>query len=641
MRFFVQTLFVLGLLIARVAGGAVVMEAPAVTRDDATTILAAIPLVSKNVRGATQIEVKAIRFSSATRASPEKLPLRLTADGSERVVVDAIFKSDHFDERGRYVLEIAGAYKTSRGNKPFAVRRAVTLPPSSPGSSTLRVTKVPSHEVRGAPFRPQAISRKEQDVNRPPPLVPVGRSSHLPKPASSKTIIEKASQAIRTSGSFVAEEGRAITLESSDDAPARPFLRETAGSDIVFVRNTAYGSTGGVPNDPSGASGGGESADLHFVFLTGNTYASYSTNGGSTFTQLDPTTIFPNDVDGGLCCDQVVHYSSNGDRIFWLMQFWAGRNGSNRLRLAASSPEALEASNGTAWTYWDITSDALGVGGKLLDYPDLAVGNKFLYFSVDGDGGLIVGRIPLIDLYNGGAVSVEFTDHADGASAYGNHLIQNAGDEMFWQGHPATDKLRIFSCKENSHQYSWKDVGIDKYPYSDFKSPGPDGSNWLGSLFSGGPGGVRVPETGGDEIWFEWMGARGGDFPQPHVQIVRFDSNTLRVIAQTQIWNPDIAFGYASFAVASTREVGMSLAYGGGGSYGTAAVGIFGDYVVYQVCTSSANATRYGDYSTIRKASPDEGLYSAVGYCTRPGPAFEPHYVLFGRSGSVNPAPIL
>ncbi len=122
--------------------------------------------------------------------------------------------------------------------------------------------------------------------------------------------------------------------------------------------------------------------------------------------------------------------------------------------------------------------------------------------------------------------------------------------------------------------------------------------------------------------------------------MVRLDHDTYKVLEQTQIWNQDYAFGYASFDQ-TNNEVGMSLAYGGNGAYGTAAVGIFGDGVVYQACPSTANANRYGDYTTVRTASPNSGLYSAAVYCVSPGLTFDPRYILFGRSANVNPAPIL
>ena len=81
---------------------------------------------------------------------------------------------------------------------------------------------------------------------------------------------------------------------------------------------------------------------------TANRYVSYSTDGGDTFTSLDPTTIFDNTADGGFCCDQIVQYAPSIDRFIWLMQFSTGTDGKNRLRIAAASPETVVSSKCTS-----------------------------------------------------------------------------------------------------------------------------------------------------------------------------------------------------------------------------------------------------------------------------------------------------
>ena len=51
---------------------------------------------------------------------------------------------------------------------------------------------------------------------------------------------------------------------------------------------------------------------------------------------------------------------------------------------------------------------------------------------------------------------------------------------------------------------------------------------------------------------------------------------------QTQVWNPDHAFAYPSLTTNSDNEVGISLAWGGGPTfYGSHAVGILGDFVLW------------------------------------------------------------
>src|SRR5205814_5065609 len=159
---------------------------------------------------------------------------------------------------------------------------------------------------------------------------------------------------------------------------------------IRFDRNSSVGITGaglGCSGDsaaacaePSGASGNG------VIFVSANPNIStgssrsvaFSTDGGSTFTILDPTTIFPNDAVG-FCCDQIVQYAPSIDRFIWVLQ-------GTGYRLAMASPADIKNSSGTAWTYWNLVPSLFGkCNGP--DYPDLSVGDNSLYISWDAGGG--------------------------------------------------------------------------------------------------------------------------------------------------------------------------------------------------------------------------------------------------------------
>ena len=137
-------------------------------------------------------------------------------------------------------------------------------------------------------------------------------------------------------------------------AIAALFLGFSAQADAAAVKfdaNNPVGITGaglGCSGDsaaacaePSGASGNG------VIFVSANWRVAFSTDGGSTFKILDPTTIFPNDAVG-FCCDQVIQYAPSIDRFIWLLQ-------GTGYRLAVASPADIKNSNGTAWTYWNLT----------------------------------------------------------------------------------------------------------------------------------------------------------------------------------------------------------------------------------------------------------------------------------------------
>ena len=588
---------------------------PGIGLEDPETLLIALPLINNGSGDASNVEITSIKLQFATLASPATLPQKLGNLPAKRsVIVESTFSSKRFIRYQSRVLEVSGNFVNDGRTLPFSIRRSIVLPPAAPGSSKARTAQAAPHTVSGARFQIAPARAIPAEVNELGPPVPTGRRRGNMTPSSEATTI-----------------GTARPFVPGDDPPG----------DFVFLKNTSFGSPAGIPNDPSVSNGGPGRGNTQTVLATGNTYGSFSVNGGDNFNGLNPSAIFPNTdavgnlIDGGLCCDQIVHYSPAVNRYFWLMLFRAGSNGQNRLRIASASPQALISSGGTSWTFWDMTSSLFNLGNNVMDYPDLSVGDNYLYVSVDGNGGLLVARIPLTELRDSTTIHIDYTSPADGVSAYGRHLVQNPGDGIFWAGQPSNSLMRFFSWKEGTNIYSWNDIAIASYPNSDYSSTSPDGSNWLSSMFYTGPGGTRI--SGTNRIWFAWTGARGGGFPNPHIQLALIDFSNFSLVQQTQIWNSNIAFGFASLITNSNNTVGISLAFGGGSFFGTPAMGILGDLSVFAPCQSTSNAGRYGDYSTVRDAFPNPLLFSAAGYCVSPNSQFDPHYVLFGRAGDVNP----
>jgi hypothetical protein len=442
---------------------------------------------------------------------------------------------------------------------------------------------------------------------------------------------------------------------------------------VDFCRNNSCS----LPPDPSGADSG------RIVLETGNwkSYGAVSRDGGASFSLLDPTTIFPSGpafttihgrrvrLDGGMCCDQVVQYVPQINRFIWLMQFsgtGGGTTGTNKLRIAAATPAVV--AGGGSWTYWDLTSATFGLPGSNpnMDYPDLAVGTNSLFVSVDNVGaGLLVMRIPLSQIAASSAINIGYTTPSDSGTAYGGHLTQNVGDTAYWAGHVDNRTMRIFSMKDSEGVYRWRDVGINSWCNGNNSSSVPGGTNWLGG--SGGfPGNsvlgstLRSSNQSGNELWFAWgaghamaSGTPGRcGFPQSHIQIVVLNASNYHFLAQMQVWNPSIAFGYPSLASDPNGDIAMSLGYGGGGNHAAHAVGFWGDFLVYTTTAGDTSLTRFGDYVTVRRSWPNTNQFSAAGYSTKIAnqtnncPAngtlaagfgssqnfcFDPHYINFGR----------
>jgi hypothetical protein len=206
--------------------------------------------------------------------------------------------------------------------------------------------------------------------------------------------------------------------------------------------------------------------------------------------------------------------------------------------------------------------------------------------------------------------------------------------------------MRVFSLKEGSNTYFWRDVGISSWANNALTSTTPDGRNWLSG--SGGfPGNAVIGSTRvGNRLWFAWSAGTDSNFKQPHVEMVTLDrNNNFNKTQQMQIWNNSYAFAYPYLATnACTNEVGLSFEYGGGGNYENHVVGFWGDFVAYITTGSNVGTTRFGDYVTIRQApatqSDPGNLFAAFGYGLNspPPPATgtqaDIHYVLFGRPAS-------
>ncbi|MCA1613070.1 MAG: hypothetical protein LC800_02715 [Acidobacteria bacterium] len=458
-------------------------------------------------------------------------------------------------------------------------------------------------------------------------------------------------------GNLAPSQGASQLLQLKKNASELPPGAGGAGDPVVFSDFDPLGTQSGptlTPPDMNAARSG------NVVMLSYNTNVLLSTDGTTNYALLNPTTIFPsgptadaagNQLDNGLCCDQLIHYVPQIDRFIWFMQFCgtgAGGclSGVNKVRIASASPQQIAASNGTSWTYWDIFSGTLNLGTTTLDYPDMSVGDNFLYFSADAVGtGLVVVRIPLSQIQNSQTINFDYTNPTDGGVAYGGHVSQDTGNEVFWAGHNSNSQMRVFSLREGSNQYFWRDINVNSWPNGTISSIAQDGTtDWLQFLGTSFPGNAVLGLTRrGDEAWFAWTASQGGGFARAHVQIVQVNTTNYSVASQWQIWNNDYAFAFPSLATNGKNEVGISLAWGGNQNFGNHAVGMLGDFVVWYPELSDAAITRWGDYVSVRRNAPNPLMFDASGYAvfrqTPPatGVRFDPYYIQFGRNSVVNP----
>jgi hypothetical protein len=310
-----------------------------------------------------------------------------------------------------------------------------------------------------------------------------------------------------------------------------------------------------------------------------------------------------------------------------------------------------------------------------MDFPDVTYGANFLHINTNvfvGKYGKLFFELPLADMQAGNGLNFGFS-FIDGKDGLCGSPAQNVqGDEFYWAAHVTNGKMRIFSSRGGDSNYAWRERDVVNWPRADVVSKAKDSADWI-SVDDRIIGATRVDT----QLWFAWTAASGDgghggfQFPYPHVQIAKFDiAQDFNRVDQMQVWNPDHAYAYASLTTNSDNEVGISLAWGGAASYGSHAVGILGDFVVWYGDTSDvtfirelldekgnvvkdasgnpvADETRFGDYLHVRLAYPDTRYFGAFGYAVKadaslPAPErgkFVNSYVEFGRQ-KLAPDPI-
>jgi len=290
--------------------------------------------------------------------------------------------------------------------------------------------------------------------------------------------------------------------------------------------------------------------------------AALSTNGGSTFTLLDPNVIFPAPsyftagVNQNSCykeCDQVVIYDRYAGVFVWVIQYAPDLKKHDMERIAWASPAALAAKGAGAWThYTDLYSQGLS-NTQILDQPRLGLTPGFLYISFNLPTGTIFRIKHSAFKYNSFSVSPSqpLSSHTSDRTARAAGIAPPV--ELITG---STDELRVAQDVTGTREYfvglrggyssalvvasvaddeNVLDEGlVNTWARADSNGPGawpsklPDGSDWLARQANAELGNVTGVTMDGDgNVWAAWSESRDVLSPD-HKQVI--DPNTGRVL---------------------------------------------------------------------------------------------------------------
>ncbi len=407
-----------------------------------------------------------------------------------------------------------------------------------------------------------------------------------------------------------------------------------AANDLAIFRNVglddaATSTDTSTVGEPSIAVSGAQ------AFLTGNWYASRSTNGGQGWTHIDPFTSLPS-AAGGFCCDQVVVHDRRRELWIWILQYITA-NGTNVFRLAATRDSGFP--NG-GWYWWDIAPATLDGRWTNLwfDYPDVALTNDHawvtfnLFDSSDTWQRAAVMKFPLATIVNAGTLVFNWWSTTDAGSL---RLTQGAGQTMYWGSHLSTQQIRLFVWADGTNSLNWWDRGVNQWTNGNFTSNAPNGVDWLGRV----DGRITGAWVGGGRIGFMWTSGARQNRPNAFIRVVRIDEANKTVVDQPDVWSSTNAWAYPAASSNERGELAFTAFYGGSAVHPSHIVGLRDEggstwRAQYACAGGSSPATpAWGDYLTCRTHAPYGHTWVASGYTLQGGSArknIEPRYVHFG-----------
>lgn len=362
---------------------------------------------------------------------------------------------------------------------------------------------------------------------------------------------------------------------SSLPQPLSPPGREVGGvapgapGDLRFWLNQDVGfSIGGGPSGRAPEPSACIAKDT--AFMTGNWWAGVSMDSGTTFSSLNPYTLFPA-VDAGFCCDQRCIYSPQHDITVWFLQYgYSATTTQGSVRIAVSVGRAgLRAGQ---WHSAVFSPSNFNQSPRTwLDFPDLAISDDYLYaaanvFNAAGTNvNSVVWRMSLANLRAGGnIVATYFTRTFPGSST----LLGATGSYRFAQGENGTMYFASHVDRANIKLFGWTDAGntfvatrgVPVWEDGIRQAPSPNGGNWMANH----DGRIQTGYRTGTEFGFLWCCEETPPWRVwPFVRVARFRASDMTLIATHDVWNGQHGIGYPGCSTNARGDKGVIMAIGG------------------------------------------------------------------------------
>ncbi len=395
------------------------------------------------------------------------------------------------------------------------------------------------------------------------------------------------------------------------------------------------------------------------VLYTLNWSAGYSLDGGQTFTEIDPHTVFPEEP-GGFCCDQVVMYDPQAKRFIWILQY-SGEGNENAIRVAWTSPKRLASLGSEAWSWFDLSSRAIAGKGFFLDQPKLGLTPRYLYMNINQADSAGVHKTAVVRIPHAAFAGTIGMGYGWALlSPWSLRVAQNvSGETEYFVGHKDTSTLRVASIDDNANYLQVQDVKDQTIADRDWKMTTPGGDDLLDrQSTSQGTQTTGVTQDGEGNLWAAWSEGRKirkdgkevtpkGAPTQPHIAVVTLSVKhpklgpppVLALKSHWMYWNFNFALMMPDLATTTSGDVALVYDWGGGTAFLNHAVGFLnGGWSSITVAESTDDPTWMGnpagDYQTVRPLAPPYGncLYAA-GDVNGAGKVGSPTLTLFSRSG--------